>query len=108
MGLYKRDSIKISDHPVKIGDHIHCGSEDIMVLGSQMILPDREIKVPCDFIYQKVIDLYRWEPLKTSHYSSKFSDHIDFRREDIMTLLCRVIFQDHVISVPCDLTDRIP
>ena len=71
-----------------------------------MIFQDRVIKASCGFMYQKVMDIYMWERLKTIHYSAKYSDHMDSHREDIINLLCHVIFQDHIIRAPCDLIDR--
>ena len=40
----------LSDHPAKIVDHKHCGSGDIIVLVSHVILQDHLIKAPCDFM----------------------------------------------------------
>ena len=40
--------------------------------------------------------------LKVSHHPLNFSGYRDFGRGEIMTLVCHVIFQNHVMKVLCD------
>ena len=40
----------MSHQLVKFGDQKHCGSGDIMILGSYVISQDHTIKGSCDFI----------------------------------------------------------
>ena len=40
----------INHQLVKFGDHRHCGSGDVMILGRQVILQDHVIKESCDFM----------------------------------------------------------
>ena len=48
------------------------------------------------------------EPLKVSHYLTKFGGHRDYNRGDIIVLVCHVILQDLKIKVTGDYIKRSP
>ena len=55
---------------------------------------------------ESVIWLCGWGPIKEGHHPPTFSGHRYYGRGDIIILVCHVIFQDHLIKVPCDSLGR--
>ena len=47
---------------------------------------------------QKVMRLYRWDPLIVSHHPAKFAGYRPGGGADLMVLVCYVILQDQVIK----------
>ena len=45
------------------------------------------------------------KPAQVNHRPANFSSHRHWDSRDIMTLVCRVISQDHVIQRSCDFMD---
>ena len=57
---------------------------------------------------QRVMWLYRREPIKVGYRPAKIGDHKHFDSRDIVVLVFRVILQDHVIKGSCEFIGRSP
>ena len=93
--------IKVSYSLAKFGGHRHCGSENITILVSHVILQDHVIKE---------LSLDGQEPIKLNYHLSKFGGHRHSGCEEIMILVCHVISKKfhHVMIGACDFIGGSP
>ena len=83
-------------HSAKFGDHIHCGSGNIMFLIFHVILQDQ--------VTQEPYDLTGYSP---SRLVTTLSSLVAMGTVAVeMFFLCHVILQDHVIKESCDFIGR--
>ena len=73
----------------------------VMVFEMFLVFPIR----PRD---RKIMRLYEQEPLRVSHHPPTFCDHKQCGCGDIMVLVCRVIWHDHMIKGSYDFMSRTP
>ena len=94
----KIETLNVSHHPAKSGDHRKWGSWDITLL-------------VCDLarsLSQRVKWFYGWEPLIVSYYTAKFDGYRHCDYGNIAALICLLISRDQVTQEPCDFLVGVP
>ena len=98
MWLYGWEPLTVSCHPTKLGVDWHCSWR---YNGFSL---SHDLAVTVDLIMWH----HGWESIIISRHLTKFSIHRNCSSEDIIVLLCHMIFQDHVTKDLCYFMDRCP
>ena len=85
--MYGGKFLIVCNHPARFGGHCYCGSGDDFSLS-------RDLSRLRD---QKVMWLYRQEPIEVGYHPATFGGHKHSDNGDIVILVGHVILQDHVI-----------